>query len=162
MTTVALCTAFVAWHGTRTAPLYAVATVLGLVVAGVVQHDPSVVERTIVVSLATAFAVSIVGRSSDSARTAHQDREMLLHRLADESRQDELTGLGNRKQLIEQTMVVLESSPMTTVALAIIDLDGFKGVNDTYGHLIGDEVLREVATRLRAIVDAVRKEGGHG
>jgi len=163
ITTVALCTAFVSWLGSRVAPLYAVSLLAGLVCAGLLQQDPAVLERTIVVGLATVFAVSIVGRSSDSSRTAHHDREVLLERLGHESRCDELTGIGNRKHLIEQTMVAIDSGAASTVALALIDLDAFKAINDTHGHAVGDAVLTAVASRLAASAsehDVVVRIGG--
>jgi diguanylate cyclase (GGDEF)-like protein len=81
-----------------------------------------------------------------------------LHRqLADErcekererhaARHDALTGLPNRLCLTEQAGAYL-ATPQPAVAM--IDLDGFKPVNDAYGHDVGDGVLAEVATRLRA------------
>jgi len=153
ITTVALCTAWVAWMGTRFAPLYASATVIGLLAAGALQGDDSMLDRAVVVGLATTFAVAVVGRASDSARLAHRDREVLMARLAHESRHDELTGLGNRKLLIERATMAM-ASPVGSVAIAVVDLDDFKAINDTFGHLVGDEVLREVGARLAALVEA--------
>ena len=163
ITTVALCTAFVSWMGTRVAPVYALATVVGLALSGVVQQAPDVIDRTIVTGLAVVFAVSIVGRSSDSSRTAHHDREVLLARLAHESRHDALTGIGNRKLLIDQAHLALGEPGGPSLALALVDLDGFKLINDTYGHAVGDEVLRIVGARLRLAVrrdDTVVRIGG--
>ncbi|PWJ52932.1 diguanylate cyclase/phosphodiesterase [Quadrisphaera granulorum] len=60
---------------------------------------------------------------------------------------DELTGLGNRRALVGQLDAALRRSD--TVALLMLDLDGFKHVNDGLGHLAGDELLRQVAERLR-------------
>ncbi len=66
-----------------------------------------------------------------------------------EARTDRLTGLANRLAL-QETMPPI-CAP--THAVIILDLDGFKAVNDTRGHEAGDEVLRAVADRLRRVCD---------
>jgi branched-chain amino acid transport system ATP-binding protein len=82
-------------------------------------------------------------------------RHQALHR---EAVTDPLTGLGNRTAL--QQYLDAAEGPVT---LAMIDLDGFKPVNDTYGHPTGDDVLRIVAQRVRRAVrdsDLVVRLGG--
>ncbi len=59
------------------------------------------------------------------------------------ARTDDLTGLSNRRKLIAE----MDEIGDTEGALLILDLDGFKPVNDSYGHDIGDEVLKQVAMR---------------
>lgn len=59
------------------------------------------------------------------------------------ARTDELTGLPNRRRLIAE----LNTFGETEGALLLLDLNGFKPVNDLYGHLAGDKVLRQVASR---------------
>jgi diguanylate cyclase (GGDEF)-like protein/PAS domain S-box-containing protein len=70
--------------------------------------------------------------------------------LRDRAMHDPLTGVANRQQLRER-MVKLAMGPAgTQLGVCFIDLDGFKLVNDTYGHAVGDEVLRTAARRLAA------------
>lgn len=62
---------------------------------------------------------------------------------------DPLTGLHNRREFDSCIATAGRDSSARQCNLLLIDLDGFKAVNDTYGHAAGDEVLREVALRLR-------------
>jgi diguanylate cyclase (GGDEF)-like protein len=78
---------------------------------------------------------------------------------------DALTGLPNRAFLNERLAEVMEAAARTRepVALALIDLDRFKDVNDTMGHQVGDAVLQDVASRLRGVLrqrDLVARFGG--
>ncbi|GAA2698566.1 sensor domain-containing diguanylate cyclase [Actinoplanes palleronii] len=89
-----------------------------------------------------AAVQGIVSNQRDvSERRAHQDR------LAHAAAHDALTGLPNRPELLRSLASV---SPNAPVAVFFIDLDGFKAVNDTYGHATGDELLIAAATRLAA------------
>jgi diguanylate cyclase (GGDEF)-like protein/PAS domain S-box-containing protein len=65
---------------------------------------------------------------------------------------DPLTGLANRRLFMERLEQVLASVTVTGERLAVlfVDLDGFKGVNDTHGHAVGDQVLKAAAGRLAA------------
>ena len=76
---------------------------------------------------------------------------------------DPLTELGNRKLFMNHATDALADADDTMTAVILIDLDGFKGVNDTYGHITGDELLRTAAERLTANVrtnDTVARLGG--
>lgn len=89
------------------------------------------------------------------------ERRALEQRLAADARQDALTGVGNRIALFESLATKLAGDGI--VAALYIDLDGFKNVNDDFGHAVGDEVLRTVAARLCGAVrsgDFVARVGG--
>ena len=75
--------------------------------------------------------------------------EMLIGRLRHDALHDTLTGLANRAQLVnEATAQLLHArTRQQSIAVMIIDLNGFKTVNDTLGHHVGDELLRDVADR---------------
>ncbi|MFI6051759.1 putative bifunctional diguanylate cyclase/phosphodiesterase [Streptomyces violascens] len=70
---------------------------------------------------------------------------------AEEQLRDPLTGLPNRQWLLERTWSALEEAENsgTRSALVLIDLDRFRSVNDTLGHLAGDRLLLQIAERLR-------------
>ena len=78
---------------------------------------------------------------------------------------DALTGLANRSQLSDRLTVAVEYAKKsdTSAAVLMLDLDGFKAINDRHGHLIGDELLRVIAKRLASLVrttDTVARFGG--
>jgi diguanylate cyclase (GGDEF)-like protein len=91
-------------------------------------------------------------------------RRREAHALFD-ARHDELTGLANRRLFAERARAALATSALRNsgCAIVVIDLDGFKQVNDRHGHLAGDEVLQEMARRLQRVVrppDTVARYGG--
>jgi two-component system, cell cycle response regulator len=78
---------------------------------------------------------------------------------------DALTGVWNRRAILEMlsTELVRSSRDVLPVAVAMADLDHFKRINDTYGHVVGDAVLREAVSRMRALLrpyDAIGRYGG--
>jgi diguanylate cyclase (GGDEF)-like protein len=87
-----------------------------------------------------------------------------MYRSTAASRIDGLTGLANRSTLTKVlSSRIARLDVDRSVILMVIDLDRFKDVNDTYGHLVGDEVLVVVAQRLRAAtgpMDLVARYGG--
>ena len=97
--------------------------------------------------------------------TAHEATEA-AHKLAESmARHDPLTGLPNRRVFAETLQAAVGRAARGSVgyALLIVDLDRFKPVNDVYGHAAGDEVLREIATRLGKLArqsDGVARLGG--
>ncbi|MFD7918722.1 putative bifunctional diguanylate cyclase/phosphodiesterase [Streptomyces sp. NPDC059740] len=70
---------------------------------------------------------------------------------AEEQLRDPLTGLPNRQWLLERTWTALDAAERQSqrAALVLIDLDRFRSVNDTLGHLAGDRLLLQIADRLR-------------
>ncbi|APW47056.1 sensor domain-containing diguanylate cyclase [Rhodoferax antarcticus] len=97
-------------------------------------------------------------------------RERLLKaqasKLQDMANMDTLTGLGNRRLLNDKLALELRTAQRlaTTVAAVMFDIDYFKQFNDLYGHLAGDNCLREVAGVLREVCrrpnDVVARFGG--
>jgi diguanylate cyclase (GGDEF)-like protein/PAS domain S-box-containing protein len=93
------------------------------------------------------------------------ERKALEARLIQQSLHDGLTGLANRTQLLDRLQHALRraersGNPMTVL---FVDLNGFKEVNDLYGHAAGDELLRQLAQRITALLrpaDTAARIGG--
>jgi diguanylate cyclase (GGDEF)-like protein len=83
--------------------------------------------------------------------TSRKEAELGMRRLA---HSDSLTGLANRLQLSERIDAAVKdfATESPGIALLLLDLDGFKAVNDSFGHAIGDELLQMVARRLKTSV----------
>jgi len=94
--------------------------------------------------------------------TQQWDKEQLVQHMA---LHDGLTGLSNRSLLMERIgqLIAMSAREPRHIALMFLDLDGFKLVNDTWGHAFGDRVLKAVSTRLLGLLrpaDTVARLGG--
>ncbi|MGI2176552.1 diguanylate cyclase [Shewanella ulleungensis] len=93
------------------------------------------------------------------------DRELEKDRLRSLAYHDRLTGLPNRTLLFDRLsqVIAVDEREKWKSSLIFIDLDGFKAINDQYGHDIGDTVLQTTANRLKGLVrnvDTVSRYGG--
>jgi diguanylate cyclase (GGDEF)-like protein len=100
---------------------------------------------------AVAYALEIAGIVRANLALA-EERDRLVTELDALARTDVLTGLPNRRILEERLEEELHRSARSrrAFALAILDVDHFKTINDTYGHPAGDEALQQFANVLRA------------
>jgi diguanylate cyclase (GGDEF)-like protein len=120
------------------------------------------VAGSIVLSLLVVSRMYVAVRKATSS---NRERARLQVSLAHQADHDALTGLSNRGRALAEIEAALRRAQRTGVLLGLlyIDLDGFKPVNDTFGHRAGDDVLRIVADRLRESVragDLVARLGG--
>lgn len=96
---------------------------------------------------------------------AVEEREAAERAVTHQATHDQLTGAANRALLMNRLVAAVrgDAAHGGSSVLIFIDLDGFKKVNDTWGHPAGDEVLRAVTHRLRSLVrpeDTVARMGG--
>ncbi|MEV6634031.1 bifunctional diguanylate cyclase/phosphodiesterase [Actinoplanes sp. NPDC051470] len=116
--------------------------------------------------LLIAVSAVILVRQFLGARTNDRLMRDLTKQRAILTRQayfDPLTALGNRKLFMNHATDALSDADDTITAMILVDLDGFKEINDTYGHAAGDELLVRTAERLNANVrgnDTVSRLGG--
>ncbi|WP_239309246.1 MULTISPECIES: diguanylate cyclase domain-containing protein [unclassified Frankia] len=97
--------------------------------------------------------------------TCHEigERRALQDQLRHQGRHDALTGLPNRAAFVRRLHGIAADGAVSTFAVLFIDLDRFKPLNDTYGHDVGDKVLRIIGARLgraRGEEDVVYRLGG--
>lgn len=97
-----------------------------------------------------------------SLRMAWREQTLTLEALHSSTRalerltlEDQLTGLANRRQLehrLDELLPTLHGPAYAPWCLVMLDIDGFKQINDRYSHVLGDEVLRQVAALLRSVL----------
>jgi diguanylate cyclase (GGDEF)-like protein len=107
----------------------------------------------------------LISEQRDQLQAARDSLERANARLTRLASSDPLTGLANRREL-ERSLATLRSRQIRTaefLAVILLDLDGFKEVNDCHGHQAGDEVLTEAGRRMLTSIracDVVARVGG--
>lgn len=127
--------------------------------ASEMQYDVSNLKQTISVSLGT---VTVMMLSLGLVLLSKERSESTLQRMA---LRDALTGILNRRAILEQFSGELERARRAhaNLAIAMIDIDHFKQINDLYGHLAGDEVLCHCVSHLQQRLresDTIGRYGG--
>jgi diguanylate cyclase (GGDEF)-like protein len=118
------------------------------------------------VALVMLLALSLYGRARRSAERSQLEQELLRKQVAMrgyEAEHDDLTGLLNRRGFFSVLRRELGTPEAQAPAVLLLDLDGFKEVNDTLGHGAGDALLVEIGARLRKVVgegDVLARVGG--
>ncbi|NMR18972.1 GGDEF domain-containing protein [Cellulomonas fimi] len=136
------------------------ALVVGPTVFLVQNRHETVTPPLFVAAVTLCTVLLVVARLGMLARL-HDEAHRRLEVLAD---QDGLTGLPNRRALtrhLEGLLARVASGAAPGAVVVFLDLDGFKAVNDRFGHAVGDDLLRAVARRLSTVVspDAVVVDG---
>ena len=120
--------------------LIAIAVMTSATALAITVLRPGYLPQYILVPTIAALALAFI-RLTIALRDARSiDAERVL------ARADDLTGLPNRRRFIAELNLLLKS-PKSVDALLLMDLDGFKPINDKYGHEIGDLLLQQVSLR---------------
>lgn len=126
--------------------------------AGIDKIDATQLRAALIVAglmLAAGFGFLLLWRRLDHSLSTsedgflHAERRLVLMAL-----HDELTGLPNRRAFTErlEQMAVTARREGQSLAVALLDIDNFKDVNDSFGHQTGDELIRQVAGRLHEVL----------
>lgn len=134
-----------------------------------VQYPPKVELIHFVLASTLTFVVSSLadqmGRMKAKLKSQKQDLETALERIQELATRDELTSVYNRRHMMELLDMQLKRTRRTghRFSIGIIDMDFFKRINDTFGHTVGDEVLRGFAQQAIAVLretDVLARWGG--
>lgn len=139
------------------------ATIVGII--AVATHEGVLGDRDPIMA---ALGLALLAVSSFRAAVMHVQNVEIFNRLqgsalalAKVGREDSLTGLGNRLALEERLDVALKSQSPDGVSVFFIDIDNFKEVNDSLGHVAGDTLLQILAQRLTDVLGGeVYRVGG--
>ena len=133
-------------------------------------HYPAAIEWMYFVFVATVMPMisKLAGQLTsmrNRLKAQKTDLEVALARIQDLASRDELTGLINRRQTIEVLTQHAARCKRGVVQfwVAVLDLDHFKEINDTWGHAVGDEVLRNFAQLAQSVLrdtDVIGRWGG--
>jgi len=142
--------------GGVSAPIEIEGRIVGFLVATVTERPERLVPSP-------ALEERLRGLVGQAQAAIHNSR--LLDAVRHQALHDALTGLPNRMLILDRAQHLLERSrrDASDVAVMFVDLDGFKDVNDEFGHRAGDDLLRDAAERLSGAVregDTVGRIGG--
>ncbi|MDX1348414.1 MAG: GGDEF domain-containing protein [Thiomicrorhabdus chilensis] len=148
-----------------TAAFYATLFYLAYQGLGTWQHgewDGTSLMRLIIASLLITFVAYIIETTLLNAESLEKKAQNKLHKL---SLIDDLTQVANRRKINEVLQIEMERANRhhTKLSIVLFDIDDFKKVNDRYGHLVGDEVLKKVASLVKRNVrktDCIGRWGG--
>lgn len=106
-----------------------------------------------------------ITRQRDELESAHRELQDALRQLGELAVRDDLTGLFNRRQFGEtlRTQIAVAQTTGAPFGVLLIDIDHFKEVNDSFGHLSGDDILRsfsQIAQRCLRKTDFIARYGG--
>ena len=112
----------------------------------VLGYVPSVIMQ--ILNSLTLFSTMTVACINFSSNIQASEKQLLNvnKRLRMQANTDQLTGLANRRSMIDQMNEWIEKNPMSQFCVAMADIDFFKKVNDTWGHECGDETLKALAS----------------
>ncbi|SHF02724.1 diguanylate cyclase (GGDEF) domain-containing protein [Devosia limi DSM 17137] len=102
--------------------------------------------------IAAGVLLVLTALQNRNLRAAHKAVQQASERYAYSARHDPLTGLPNRTAFSHPDHSLFRDMANRRAAVVVIDLDGFKVVNDTWGHIFGDKLLTAAAHRLRDLV----------
>jgi diguanylate cyclase (GGDEF)-like protein len=150
-------------------------------ISGALSHDVSTTEvrrardeqhaitaaRLIVIfaALGMLMAIGLFARARRRVFVTELERSLLRSQVDErgfEADHDELTGLLNRRGFFGSLRATITAEDLR-VAVLLLDLDGFKEINDTLGHAAGDALLQQIGLRLRAVLregDEIARLGG--
>jgi diguanylate cyclase (GGDEF)-like protein len=141
-------------------PVFTGADIEAVLIAGAVDRNRITSDQRECIEL-----LAVQGGAALTNIRRFKERQTLQEQLQHEALHDSLTGLPNRTLFLDRLNHCLErkARSATPSAVFFIDIDGFKRVNDSFGHAIGDELIQGVAKRLRAavhIADTVARWAG--
>ncbi|WP_117235127.1 diguanylate cyclase [Vibrio maerlii] len=125
--------------------------------AGVILEQQQTRTR-VIVTLTISLIMGLAIVLAHAFKTRAQNIELKKVNL-----KDPLTGLGNRRFLEKSIDEIVQTNESDIYHLAVIDLDNFKQINDTHGHVIGDMILTQTASKLEQIIevqDSIVRWGG--
>ena len=150
--------------------MWAASFPIGVVCSAVSDVNMYWLAATVVVGTLGVLGVALVlsvldARLQDRTQRFNKSLRHVNEQLLHQATHDELTGLPNRTLLADRVARAIANASINKKKFAVyfIDIDGFKAINDSLGHNVGDAVLRELAGRLRAKLrkeDVVARFGG--